>query len=198
MELVYLIYIILIGALVGVAGYLFLSQHRHLQVLRDLCALRQNALDTYREELKVRIAYQIELATDLNDIIQAVQQFFRRHNDLQEAPRSEQEVLREELTKQQTINDDLAQELSKLLSQNQALEEKVVKFLKQEQRLEEVMANNFELRDKLQRLEERNVELEYAINLESISMIEGYEEKDKLYGAIDDVRRSLTRILNSA
>jgi hypothetical protein len=29
-------------------------------------------------------------------------------------------------------------------------------------------------------------------------MIEGYEEKDKLYGAIDDVRRSLTRILNSA
>jgi len=198
MDLYYLISIILIGLLMGAVGYLAVFQHQNLQVLRDLCDLRQNAIDNFRAELKIKTAYQIELASDLNDIIQAVQQFFRRHNHLQEEPAKEQESIREELTKQTAINNDLAQELSKLLVQDQALEEKLAKFHQQEQHLEELMANNFELQCKLQRLEERNVELEYAINLESISMIEGYEERDKLFSAIDDVRRSLTRILNAA
>ena len=198
MEPLYFLSIGVIGSLIGVVVYLFITQHRSLRTLRDLCDLRQNAIDNYRAELKIKTAYQIELASDLNDIIQAVQQFFRRHNHLQEEPAKEQESIREELTKQTAINNDLAQELSKLLVQDQALEEKLAKFHQQEQHLEELMANNFDLQGKLQRLEERNVELEYAINLESISMIQGYEEQNKLYSAIDDVRRSLTRILNPA
>jgi len=198
MELVYLISIIIIGSLGGLISYLFLVQQRNLNILRDLCDLRQNALDGCREELKVKVASQIELAADLNEIIQAVQRFFQRYNHLQAKPAMEEAHLREALNKQQAINEDLVQELSKLLSQNQVIEGKVAKLNEQERRLEEVMLQNFELRDKVQRLEERNVELEYAINLESISMIQSYEEQDKLFNAIDDVRRSLTRILNPA
>ena len=55
-----------------------------------------------------------------------------------------------------------------------------------------------ELRMANRKLTDRNMDLEYAINLECISMIESYQAENKLFSAIDDVRRSLTRILNTA
>ena len=184
--------------IIGAIGGIIILQHRNLRVLRDLCELRQNAIDCYREELKVKIALQLALANEVNGVIQATQSFYRRYQRLREAPKLEQATLTAELTNAQAVNEDLVQEFSKLLLHNQTLEGHVSRLREKEKRLEDVMLDNFDLRSKLQKLEQRNQEVEYALNLESISMIEGYDARDKLYTAIDDVRRSLTRILNTA
>ena len=188
----------LLGIIIGAVGLIIILQHRNLRLLRDLCELRQNSIDCYRDELKLKIAFQLALANEVNGVIQATQRFYQRYQRLREAPQYEQGVIMAELTKAQTVNEDLVQEFSKLLLHNQTIEGHVSRLREKEKRLEDVMLDNFELRTKLQKLEERNQEVEYALNLESISMIEGYDERDKLYTAIDDVRRSLTRILNSA
>ena len=188
----------ILGIIIGAVGLIIILQHRNLRLLRDLCELRQNSIDCYRDELKLKIAFQLALANEVNGVIQATQRFYQRYQRLREAPQHEQGVIMAELTKAQTVNEDLVQEFSKLLLHNQTIEGHVSRLREKEKRLEDVMLDNFELRTKLQKLEERNQEVEYALNLESISMIEGYDERDKLYTAIDDVRRSLTRILNSA
>jgi len=188
----------ILGIIIGAVGLIIILQHRNLRLLRDLCELRQNSIDCYRDELKLKIAFQLALANEVNGVIQATQRFYQRYQRLREAPQYEQGVIMAELTKAQTVNEDLVQEFSKLLLHNQTIEGHVSRLREKEKRLEDVMLDNFELRTKLQKLEERNQEVEYALNLESISMIEGYDERDKLYTAIDDVRRSLTRILNSA
>jgi ribosome-associated translation inhibitor RaiA len=188
----------ILGIIISAIGLIIILQHRNLRLLRDLCELRQNSIDCYRDELKLKIAFQLALANEVNGVIQATQRFYQRYQRLREAPQYEQGVIMAELTKAQTVNEDLVQEFSKLLLHNQTIEGHVSRLREKEKRLEDVMLDNFELRTKLQKLEERNQEVEYALNLESISMIEGYDERDKLYTAIDDVRRSLTRILNSA
>jgi len=79
-----------------------------------------------------------------------------------------------DLKRMQIINEDLAEELGKLVQ------------------------INYDLKLQVDQLQERNDELEYAINLESISMLEKYQAQGKLFSAINNVRRSLTRILNPA
>jgi uncharacterized membrane-anchored protein YhcB (DUF1043 family) len=198
MDLVSLLILLIVGIAIGAVSILLYSQYRHLRVVRDLCDLRANALDLHRDELKVKTAIQLTLSQELTDTVQQLQKFYHRYQRLRDAPAKEQAILYTELRKAQAINDDLSTEMSKLFAHNMALEAQVDGLKQQERRLGEVLTANFDLRAKLQKLEARNVELEYAINLESISMIEGYDARDKLYSAIDDVRRSLTRILNTA
>ena len=198
MELAILLTCIIAGIAIGDISYILWTQHRQLNELRDLCELRQNTLDDQREVLKEKIGFQLEVAKVLTETIQAVQQFYHRYQRIKDAPQYEQEVLASELQKQQAINDDLTTALSKLLTKNDQLEAQVSLFRKQEQQLADLISDKVELREQLQKVQARNQELEYAINLESVSMIEGYDARDKLYTAIDDVRRSLTRILNTA
>ena len=107
-----------------------------------------------------------------------------------------------ELYNLRSVNEDLTIEFAKVLQRNHEFETEIHKM---HQELEQYQIGKFELRQENirlsttnRKLQERNDELEYAINLESISMLEGYQERDKLFGAINDVRRSLTRILNPA
>ena len=193
------IILILVGIVgIGIVSIIIIFQHRILCSLRDLCELRQNSIDCYREELKVKIAFQLALASEVEGVIRATERFYQRYQRIREAPAKEQEILYGELSKANAINEDLVQEFSKLILHNQNLEEQLSKLKEKERRLEDIMLDNYDLRAKLQKIEARNQEVEYALNLESVSMIEGYDERDKLYSAIDDVRRSLTRILNPA
>jgi len=198
MDSLSLFILIILSVVMGAVSVLLYSQHRHLRVLCDLCDLRKNALDLHRDELKVKTAIQLALAQELTETIQLTQRFYRRYERLREAPAKEQEILYSELRKAHTINDNLDTELTKLFARNMELQEQLAHLKKQEQRLGELITENFFLRTKLQKLEARNEEVEYALNLESVSMIEGYDARDKLHFAIDDVRRSLTRILNTA
>lgn len=205
MDFLSILFISVISALGAIIAYLLRSQHQTLQILRDLSELRQNALDDQRAMLKEKTCYQLEVAKELAETIQAVQRFYHRYQIIQSAPTHEYEVLMGELKKQQAINDDLTAELSKILCKDDLLEEQARVLRQKEQRIEDLLCHNAELREinsrdqaQLQKINSRNQELEYAINLESVSMIEEYDAKDKLYTAIDDVRRSLTRILNSA
>ncbi len=198
MDFLYVLFISIIGALGATIACLLRSQHQTLQVLRDLSELRQNALDDQRAVLKEKTCFQLEVAKELAETIQAVQRFYHHYERLKAAPTHDQEILASELQKQQVVNHDLTTELSKMLSKDDLLEEQASALQQQERRIGDLLCHNAEVREQLQKIQARNQELEYAINLESVSMIEDYDTRDKLYTAIDDVRRSLTRILNPA
>jgi ribosome-associated translation inhibitor RaiA len=198
MDSLYILLISVIGTLGAITAYLLWSQLQTFQTVRDLSELRQNALDDQRAALKEKTCFQLEVAKELAETIQAVQRFYHHYERIKAVPAHEQEILACELRKQQAINDDLTEELSKMLNKNDLFEEQTIAMRQQEHRIEDLLSHNAELRGQLQKVNARNEELEYAINLESVSMIEDYDSHDKLYTAIDDVRRSLTRILNSA
>lgn len=140
-------------------------------------------------------------------MLAGVRVFLERFNHLQQ---ENEELKAKYITKSEytelynlrSVNEDLTIEFAKVLQRNYEFETEIHKM---HQELEQYQIGKFELRQENIRLsttnrtlQERNNELEYAINLESISMLEGYQERDKLFGAINDVRRSLTRILNPA
>ncbi len=138
---------------------------------------------------------QLQVSKELDDVIRKIRAFIIRYRELRDKIR-EQEPIQTALTNLRAINDDFAIEISKLLEENQALKEELTQLKHENKQIDSLMVENFKLRTRNQELEARNQDLEYAINLESISMIESYQERDKLFSAIDDVRRSLTRILN--
>jgi hypothetical protein len=198
MEFFTIPFICIISALGSIVAFLLYSQHRALRSLRDLSELRQNVLEDQRMALKEKTRFQLEVAKELVETIQAVQRFYHRYERLRVAPNHEYEVLMGELQNQQAINDDLTAELAKMLNKDILLEEQGNALRQKDRRIEDLINVNVELRGQLQKVNQRNQELEYALNLESVSMIEDYDAQDKLYSAIDDVRRSLSRILNPA
>ncbi|MHA1277195.1 MAG: hypothetical protein ACTSQ8_08410 [Candidatus Helarchaeota archaeon] len=192
--------IIIIGMIIGmVLTIIGVQIIRDKAYLQDLAQLRFNALEICRLELRAHNEEKGVLCKKLDNVLDVLQRFLVTHQKLQER----EETIRARLVKAQTINGDLTSELAKVLTENSDLQDEITKLKGQLKDLEEFRRENIELRInnramviKNQKLMERNHELEYAINLESISMIESYQERGKLFNAIDDVRRSLTRVLN--
>jgi len=187
-------------------GFIFLHWQK-IKVLKDLCDLRQNSTDFYRIESATHAGVHVKIKKEVDLMLAGVRVFLERFNHIQQ----ENEDLRAkyiteaksaEITNLRLVNEDLTFEFAKVLQCNHEYEEDDHNL---RQELEQYQIEKFELRQENIRLstlnrkiQERNNELEYAINLESISMLEKYQEQDKLFGAINDVRRSLTRILNPA
>ena len=191
----------------GVFGYfIFLSQQK-IKTLRDLSDLRQNSVDFYRTESISHSEVYGKIRHEVDLMLAGVRVFLERFNHLQQ----ENEELKAkyiteseytELYNLRSVNEDLTIEFAKVLQRNHEFETEIHKM---HQELEQYQIGKFELRQENirlsttnRKLQERNDELEYAINLETISMLEKYQAEDKLFGAITDVRRSLTRILNPA
>ncbi|MHA1651019.1 MAG: hypothetical protein ACTSYB_12560 [Candidatus Helarchaeota archaeon] len=191
-----LIVFLSIGILFSIFAVILTIQHRRaLQFYKQLSDLRQNSVNYYRNIIKHRTMAQLQVSKELDDVIRKVRAFIIRYRELRDKIR-EQEPIQTALTNLRAINEDFAIEISKLLEENQALKEELTQLKHENKQIDSLMVENFKLRTRNQELEARNQDLEYAINLESISMIESYQERDKLFSAIDDVRRSLTRILN--
>lgn len=201
-----LLIFILGAALTGALGTLLLIQHRNLAILRDLCELKQNSADYYRSQLRDRIAVHQKLSKEVDATLEGVRVILRRCEELE----AQNDKLRQgsaigEVKKLRKVNEDMTHEFTKLLQLNHTLKERIEALECENQTIEKFNLEKFELRQENIRLSmtnrklaERNNDLEYAINLESISMIEDYQQRNKLFSAIDDVRRSLSRILEPA
>jgi len=144
------------------------------------------------------------LRKELDDVIRYVRQFILDYHRIRRELANREDVSAA-LRKVREINEDLVHEFSKILEENSHLNEMVAQLkaeaaegAKLREEICELRMDHTNLLKKYEKLQARNQDLEYAINLESISMIEAYQERDKLFSAIDDVRRSLTRILNPA
>ncbi|MHA1266182.1 MAG: hypothetical protein ACTSRS_13195 [Candidatus Helarchaeota archaeon] len=180
------ILIILLLLLIGWIGTSFFY-YRRIQVLQDLCELRRNATTFYRIIFHDYKVLYHKLTRDVDTALKGAQILVQRFLRLRlQNLRLNETVTRasRKIEKMQEVNESLALEFAKVLQQNHVLEKEVTRL---QERLVE-----------MDRLAERNEELEYALNLESISMLEKYQSQDKLFNAIEDVRRSLTRILNPA
>ncbi|MFX1293382.1 MAG: hypothetical protein ACFFD2_00790 [Promethearchaeota archaeon] len=193
--------IIILISIFGGFLTIFITHHHHLiQIIQDLCDLRQNFVKYYQHQLKCYTDEQVYLPKVADEIIKSVQRLIHQHKDSFE------------LEKVRRINEELIEECSILLKENYILrdeltilreENKKIEFLTVENinlcyRNEELKMRNEELKMRNEELKMRNEELEYAINLESISMIEDLEARDILFDVFDNVRRSLNRILDPA
>ena len=174
---------------------------RNNRLIRGLADLRQGSSDFYRNELRNKTGKQLELVKEIDLLIQGVRALYWRYKTQRETLVKTERILKET----SEIKDILACELSESLEENRILVTENTNLLNVKQDFEAALAQKLELQVRVEdlievnrKLLERNAELEYAINLESISMIEGYQAQNKLFSAIDDVRRSLTRILNPA
>ncbi len=191
-------------------GAFLLLRRRKITALQDLCSLRKNSMAYYRAELTSQTHAYKTLMGKYTTMTQGMQIFLRQYNALTREfgrlrTQAAQAPRHEDLAQMRTVNEDLTYEFAKVLQRNHEFEEQICELRAHYEDVEQIAIEKFELRQQLIRLEnanrqlsERNEELEYAINLESISMLETYQEQNKLFGAIDDVRRSLTRILNPA
>jgi hypothetical protein len=192
--------------LTGLLGIVLYLQHQRLVVLRDLCELRQSSADLYRAQYQTQLQAQSKLIAEAEALYRSSKTILGDYTRLER----KNAVLRAhsapaELTRLQKVNEDLTLECAKLVQHNHTLEHQMKSLEAENAAIEQIQVQKFELRQRTislelenRKLQERNEELEYAINLESISMLESYQARDKLFSTIDDVRRSLTRILNPA
>ena len=197
-----LVLMIIIWAILGgLLSALLVQSRRTIAYHRELSALRRNAADIARFELQGRIADQRQLQGYVDGIMTDVHGFLKNYNRLR---RTEQES-RQALGEVRRINADHTTEFAKLLQRYHAMEAATQQLRTRAALLASAQEENLALQIRVRalaaenaKLAERNLDLEYAINLESVSMIESYQERDKLFCAIDGVRRSLIRILNPA
>ena len=193
--------------LLGVFGVFFFQSQQKIKMLQDLSDLRQNATDFYRVESVALTEVHGRIKGEVDQMLAGVSVFLERFNRMQQENKELKikyltESNASEVSNLRLVNEDLTFEFAEVLQRNHEYEENNHNL---RQELEQYQIAKFELRQENIRLsttnrtlQERNNELEYAINLESISMLEKYQAEDKLFGAITDVRRSLTRILNPA
>lgn len=196
-----IILIILSTAVVALLGVIALTQQRRIATLRDLSTLKQNSADLHRLQLKEQLAANLKIVRGLDGISQDYQKFFLRYKALQKRIREHKIGLMQA----RHVNEDLTHEFSKSLQSHHKLEEELEEL---KERLSTMQFEKFEkseLRQEIirlslenRKLKDRNEDLEYALNLESVSWLESLQERELLYSAIDDVRRSLIRVLNPA
>lgn len=194
--------IIILGIVPVIAfGIVMLIHFRNRVILQDLCDLRQNSIDYYRVQLKARTAAELQVSSRLDVVIQDYRNVITRFQVLKRAFLKR----KNELLNAKRVSEDLTQELAKVLQQQHLFEAQIHDSTSVSEDMEAIHVEKFELRqqvirltNEIRQLRVRNEELEYAINLESISMLEKYQEQGKLFQAIDAVRRSLTRVLYPA
>ena len=148
----------------------FFLQRRNLSLSTHLSELRQNSIDYYRTQSRTPTQQHFNFIKDVDEVIFGFRQFYNHYRIVLRKNGAQYS----DLKRMQIINEDLVEELGNLVQ------------------------INYDLKLQVDQLQERNDELEYAINLESISMLEKYQAQGKLFSAINNVRRSLTRILNPA
>jgi hypothetical protein len=193
--------LMILSVLASFTIWITLRQRRDLEYLRDLCDLRGNALTYHRMRLDRPYSGAVFSKADLDKLSLHFKRFVQRYQKLTQIHK-DQEL---ELQRSQRVNTDLVEQLGESLDENRALQTQLNSLRRESAELEafaidyaEIQAENKALRITNARLLQRNQDLEYAINLESISMIEKYESDGKLLSVINDIRRSLSRVLNPA
>lgn len=173
-------------------------------MLTDLCGLRGNVIDYYRSQYLDQVDTHTRIRQEVDMIYRGAKVLLQRYHTLeQENCLLKQQSPSSEIDRLRKINEELTIEFAKILQLNHVYENQISELQDKIESIDTLQLEKFELRQENirlgienRKLRERNNDLEYAINLESVSMLEAYQDRDKLFGAIDDVRRSLTRILN--
>jgi len=187
------------GILFGITSFIIIHLlHSNNRYYKDLSELRQNAVAIAERRIRDQVEENLRFSCEMDQIIPQVKVLIQKYLKVQ---REHEHIhLKSDRITQQ--NEALTNECFHLVRQNIESEEQISHLradfealVQQKVTLQTQYEQNLKT---IAKLTERNNELEYAINLESISRIEGLEAQNKLYGAIDDVRRSLTRILSPA
>jgi len=194
--------ILLFGVLFGLTSFMIIFLlHKNMQYYKGLSDLRQNSQAIYERRVKDQVRENLQLSHETDQIVERVKVLIQKHLKL----RHDYENLRAESDQVAQLNETLTNECFRLVQQNLQSDERISELQCIREDFEALVSQKLALQVQYeatlghnQKLTERNNELEYAINLESISRIEGLEAQNKLYSAIDDVRRSLTRILTPA
>jgi ribosome-associated translation inhibitor RaiA len=194
--------VLLSGILFGITSFvIILLLHLNNKYYKDLSELRQNAVAIYEGRLKDQAEENLQLSRETDQIIDRVRVLIQKHLRLQR----DFDKLRLETDQVAQLNETLTNECFRLVQQTLQSDEQASELECIHEDFKELVSQKLALQVQYEasletnrKLTERNNELEYAINLESISRVEGLEAQNKLYSAIDDVRRSLTRILTPA